>query len=257
MLAILGKRTGSALAYLGEISILSAETVSSALKPPWKGKNLLAEMVNVGLLSLPVVIITGAFTGMVLAVQSYYVLHKMTLETAIGGLVDLSLARELGPVLTALMLAGRVGAAMTAQVGTMKVTEQIDALRSLAVNPVKYLVVPRFLACLILLPILTVYTVFIGMLGGYIASVKMLGINSAFYLSIAVGKVAPHDILNGLIKALFFGMIIGIVACYKGLTAKGGAEGVGRATTGSVVTSCILILVADFFITLALKMVNL
>ncbi len=257
MLEILGRRTVSGLSHLGEISILSAQTLGLALRPPWRGKNLLAEMVNVGLLSLPVVIITGAFTGMVLALQSYYVLHKMTLETGIGGLVDLSLARELGPVLTALMLAGRVGAAMTAQVGTMKVTEQIDALHSLATNPIKYLVVPRFLSCVILLPILTVYTVFIGMLGGYIASVKMMGINSAFYLSIALGKVGHLDILNGLIKALVFGMIIGIIACYKALTAKGGAEGVGRATTGSVVTSCILILIANFFITVALKIVNL
>ncbi|MCD5390812.1 ABC transporter permease [candidate division NPL-UPA2 bacterium] len=257
MLQILGRRTVSALTYLGEISILFAQTLSLALRPPWRGKNLLSEMVNVGLLSLPVVIITGAFTGMVLALQSYYVLHKMTLETVIGGLVNLSLAKELGPVLTALMLAGRVGAAITAQVGTMKVTEQIDALQSLAVNPVKYLVVPRFLACLILLPILTIYTVFIGMLGGYIASVKMMGINATFYLSIALERVAPHDILNGLIKALFFGMIIGIIACHKGLTARGGAEGVGRATTGSVVTSCILILIANFFITIALEIVNL
>ena len=179
-----------------------------------------------------------------------------SVEAGIGALVGLSMAREVGPVMTGILITARVGASIAAELGTMKVTEQVDALQALATNPIQYLVVPRFLSCLILVPILTVYTIFIGIAGGYLIGVKMMGINSAFYLSHTVSMLGAMNILTGLIKAVFFGMIIAIVSCYKGLTARGGAEGVGRATTGAVVTSSILILIATFFLALIFKIVN-
>lgn len=204
-------------------------------------------------MSIPVVLITGAFTGMVLAAQTYYQFHKLTVETAVGLVVGLSITRELGPVLTGLMLAGRVGAAFAAEIGTMRVTEQVDALHTLATDPVKYLVVPRLIACLILLPILTIITDFVGMLGGYVVGVNMFGINGAYYLKNMSERMSPMDIIGGLIKAVIFGIVIAIIGCYKGFNAEGGAEGVGRATTGAVVTSSILILILDFFIVFIYK----
>ena len=252
-----GRGVLAGVEHTGQVAILFGQILQFGLALRWKRKDLMEQMVNIGVQSLPVIILTGAFMGMVLALQSYYQLHKIGLETGIGALVGLSMARELGPVMAAIMLTARVGAAMAAELGTMKVTEQIDALQALAINPIKYLVVPRFLSCLILTPLLTVYTIFIGMAGGYLISVKMMGINPAFYLGHTVNLVGPVDILTGLIKAVFFGMIIATVSCYKGLTARGGAEGVGRATTGAVVVSCTLILVVTFFLNLIFKIVNL
>lgn len=243
--------------HTGQAAILFGQTLQFALMARWKRKNMVEQMMNIGVGSLPVIIITAAFLGMVLALQSYYQLHRLGVEAGIGALVGVSMAREVGPVMTAILLTARVGASMAAELGTMKVTEQIDALQALATNPIQYLVVPRFLSCLILVPLLTVYTIFIGIAGGYLIGVKMMGINSAFYLSHTVSLLGAMNILTGLIKAVFFGMIIAIVSCYKGLTARGGAEGVGRATTGAVVTSCILILVGDFFLTLIFKIANL
>ncbi|NOX96844.1 MAG: ABC transporter permease [Nitrospirae bacterium] len=251
-----GRGILSGVEHTGRVAIFFGQTLQFGLTARWKWKNIIEQMVNIGVGSLPVIMITGAFMGMVLALQSYYQLHKLAVETGIGALVGLSMARELGPVMTGIMLTARVGAAMAAELGTMKVTEQIDALQALATNPIQYLVVPRFLSCLILAPLLTVYTVFIGVTGGYLIGVKMMGINSAFYLSHTVSLVGPADIMTGLIKAVFFGMIIAIVSCYKGLTTTGGAEGVGKATTGAVVTSSILILIADFFLTIIFKIIN-
>ena len=252
-----GKGVLSGVEHAGQVAILFAQTLRFGVTLRWKRKNVIEQMVNTGVRSLPVVMITGAFMGMVLALQSYYQLHRFTLETGIGALVGLSMARELGPVMTGIMLAARVGAAMAAELGTMKVTEQIDALHALATNPIKYLVVPRFLSCLIFTPLLTVYTIFIGMAGGYLVGVRMMGIDPVFYLGHALDAVGPADILAGLIKAVFFGMIIATIGCYQGLTARGGAEGVGKATRGAVVASCIMILIANFFLALIFKIINL
>lgn len=232
---------------VGKVGVLFADTTKS-FRPPWDRKNIINQMVHVGVMSIPVVMITGIFTGMVLAVQTYYQFHKLTVETVVGVVVGLSMTRELGPVLTGLMLAGRVGAAFASEIGTMTVTEQVDALHTLATDPVKYLVLPRFIACMALLPVLTIITDFIGIVGGYVVGVKMFGINSTYYLRHMSQYMCPMDIIGGLIKALIFGVVIAVIGCYKGLNTEGGAEGVGRATTGAVVTSSILILVLDFFI---------
>ncbi len=247
----LGRYCLKAVDNLGRISMLFLETIYWTVTPPFKKKNMLDQMVKIGIKSLPVVLITGAFTGMVLVVQTYYQFHQLSVESGIGAVVGFSMTRELGPVLTALILAGRVGAAITAEIGTMKVTEQVDALQAMAVSPVKYLVVPRFIACTALLPILTVFSDFTGIFGGYLVGVKMMGIHGTFFLD-NLKFLDPSDIVNGLVKASFFGMIIAIVSCYRGFIAQGGAEGVGRATTISVVASCMLILVSDFFLSVLL-----
>ena len=231
----------------GKAGILFADTLKS-FRPPWERKNIINQMLQVGVMSLPVIMITGIFTGMVLAVQTYYQFHKLTVETAVGLVVGLSMTRELGPVLSGLMLAGRIGAAFAAELGTMAVTEQIDALHTLATDPVQYLVLPRFIACLILLPVLTIMADFIGIAGGYVVGVKMFGINSTYYLRHMSQYMCPMDIIGGLIKAFIFGIVIATIGCYKGLNTEGGAEGVGRSTTGAVVVSSILILILDFFI---------
>jgi phospholipid/cholesterol/gamma-HCH transport system permease protein len=186
---------------------------------------------------------------MVLALQSAYQMQRYSAEMYIASLVAFSVVRELGPVLTALIVAGRVGASITAELGTMKVTEQIDALETLATNPIKYLVVPRFLALIIMLPLLTVYADMIGILGGYIVGVYKLGISHAMYMKNTWEPLKYKDLFSGLIKSFFFAVITCIVACYEGMTAEGGAEGVGRATTRSVVTSFILIIASDCFFT--------
>ena len=245
---IMGKKFQGFITELGEITILVWQVVVLTVKAPFERRNIFSQLDKVGVQSLSVVAIVGAFTGMVLVVQTYYQLHKLSAETVAGAIVGLSITRELGPVLTGLMLAGRVGAAFTAEIGTMKVTEQVDALHTLATNPIKYLVVPRFVACILLVPVLTVFADFIGILGGYIVGVDVLGINSSFYLTNMKRYLELIDIMGGLAKSCVFGMIIAIIGCYKGLSTKGGAEGVGKATTSAVVTSYILIIVADFFI---------
>lgn len=236
---------------IGRFFMLFSETIYWMFIPPFERKNIFTQMENIGLKSLPVVLITGAFTGMVLVVQTFYQFRQLSVESGVGAVVGFSMTRELGPVLTALILAGRVGAAITAEIGTMQVTEQIDALKSLAVSPVKYLVVPRFISCTVLLPILTVFSDFIGITGGYLVGVKMMGINGSFFLN-NLKFLASSDILNGLLKSMVFGMIIALVSCYRGFKTRGGAEGVGRETTISVVASCMLILVTDFFLSILL-----
>jgi len=250
-LYFLGRYCLQAIRHTGKIFMLFFETIYWMITPPFEKKNVLNQMENIGIKSLPVVLITGAFTGMVLVVQTYYQFRRLSVESGVGAVVGFSMTRELGPVLTALILAGRVGAAITAEIGSMKVTEQIDALKAMAVSPVKYLVVPRFISCATLLPILTVFSDFMGILGGYFVGVKMMGITGAFFLD-NLKFVNPSDIVNGLIKAMVFGMIIAIVSCYRGFITQGGAAGVGRATTISVVASCMLILVSDFFLSVML-----
>jgi phospholipid/cholesterol/gamma-HCH transport system permease protein len=216
---------------------------------PVKKKQVLDQMDKIGIKSLLIVLLTSLFTGMVLALQSAYQMQRMSAEMYIASLVSLSVVRELGPVLTALVIAGRVGASITAELGTMKVTEQIDALEALATNPVKYLVVPRFLALLVMLPVLTIYADMIGILGGYIIGVFKLGIGSNMYWRMTYDPLIFKDIFTGLIKSVAFGIIIAIVACFQGLNTEGGAEGVGKATTLSVVVSFIMIIAADCFFT--------
>ena len=233
---------------VGNMFILFLKSVTWIFRPPLQIRMIARQMEEFGIRSLPVVLLTGAFTGMVFALQSYHGFHRFGAETLIGPAVSLSLCRELGPVLTALMVAGRTGSAMAAEIGTMKVTEQIDALETLATNPVKYLVVPRLLSGIIMLPILTVFAISIGMLGGYVVSVYLMGANPTIYVKSSFDILYLEDITNGLIKAAFFGLVIALVGCYYGFYARGGAEGVGQATTKAVVVACMSILVLDFFL---------
>ncbi|MGE0758460.1 MAG: MlaE family ABC transporter permease [Pirellulaceae bacterium] len=211
--------------------------------PQWR--TLIPCCYQVGVLSLPVVALTGTFIGMVLAANSYLEFAKLNLETRLGALINSSLVRELGPVLAATMLAGRVGSAMAAELGTMRVTEQIDALASMGANPIHYLVVPRFLACLFLIPTLTVMADFMGVVGGYYYSVRILGIDEHFYWHNAEQYVGLFDLFSGVAKSFFFGAAIAVISCYRGFHCLPGAEGVGRAATGAFVLSFVMILVLD------------
>lgn len=211
----------------------------------------------VGVSSLPVVALTGTFIGMVLAVQSNFQFKQLGLETRLGAVINMTLVRELGPVLAATMLAGRVGSAMAAELGTMRVTEQIDALSAMGANPIRYLVVPRFLACLFLIPTLTIMADFMGVAGGHIYSVWILGIDVHHYMSNSAQFVTVFDLGVGLFKSFFFGAAIAMVSCYQGFHCSAGAEGVGRASTASFVYSFVLILILDLFLGIALDAVYL
>ena len=247
------ERAQGLLTDLGEILVLCRETVGSLRyqRPSWD--DFLAQLYFIGVKSQTVVITTGAATGMVLCAQTYFQFHKVKMDTATGAVVSVGMCSELGPVLAGLMLTGRVGASMAAELGTMKVTEQIDALRTLATHPVDHLVVPRVLATLVAAPLLTIQSVFVGIVASYFIGVKLLGIDGAYYLANMKRLTDPHDVVMGLIKAVVFGAIISTVSCYKGLSCRGGAEGVGRATTESVVMASISILIVNFFLTLLLN----
>ena len=210
---------------------------------------------QVGVLSLPVVALTGTFIGMVLAVQSYHQFHTIGLESRLGVVINTSLVRELGPVLAATMLAGRVGSAMAAVLGTMRVTEQIDALTTMGADPIHYLVVPRFLACILLIPALTIMADFMGIVGGYFYSVIILDIDHAAYLNHSRDGVAAYDLFSGLFKSIFFGGIIAFVSCYQGFNCEAGAEGVGKAATTAFVYSFVLIITVDLFLTIMLDVI--
>jgi phospholipid/cholesterol/gamma-HCH transport system permease protein len=248
-LEMIGSRFMEFVSYAGGISVLMGQTLFWAPVPPLRKRQIIEQMSKIGVDSLPIASLISLFTGMVLALQSAYQMQRFSAEMYIASLVAVSMTRELGPVLTALIVAGRVGASITAELGTMKVTEQIDALETLATNPIKYLVVPRFLALMIMLPLLTVYADMIGILGGYTVGVYKLGISHALYMKNTWTVLKYKDVFTGLIKSYFFAIIICIVACYEGMKAEGGAEGVGRATTSSVVMSFILIIAFDCFFT--------
>jgi phospholipid/cholesterol/gamma-HCH transport system permease protein len=207
----------------------------------------------IGVKSVPVIMITGAFVGMTLAVQAYDQLAGMGLEEHLGVLINISVVKELGPVLAAVMLAGRIGGALTAELGTMNVTEQIDAVRSMGTDPVKYLVAPRVLACLLLTPLLIIYADFLGVLGGYFVSVLQFGINDWAYWNFSANGVEMWDIGIGILKGFFFGSAIAVISCYKGFTCREGAQGVGEACTEAFVASFISILVLDFAIAVVAK----
>jgi len=233
----------------GRVSIMLVESILLAFRPPFKLNYIFKQMEFIGVHSVFIIILTGIFTGMVLALQSYYGFRKFGSEGLVGATVALSMTRELGPVLTSLMVTGRAGSAMAAELGTMRVTEQIDALTVMALNPIKYLVTPRVIAAFFMLPLLTVIADFVGIVGGYLVGVKLLGINEGAYIDKMIKFVELNDIYNGLVKAAVFGIILSIVSCYKGFYTKGGAEGVGRSTTEAVVVSSVTILVTDYILT--------
>ncbi|MBN1405699.1 MAG: ABC transporter permease [Candidatus Omnitrophica bacterium] len=243
------RRLNDLFTYAGATSLLLIKTVFWAFTPPFKIRQILLQMQKVGVESLPIVFLTSFFTGMVLALQSAYQMQRISAQIYIASLVALSMTRELGPVLTGLVVAGRVGASITAELGTMKVTEQIDALETLAANPIKYLVVPRFMALLIMLPLLTLYADCIGIFGGYIIGVFKLHLSPSIYMNMTINPLQLKDVFTGLFKSAIFAAIIVIIGCYEGFRTEGGAEGVGRSTTVSVVTAFILIIAADCLFT--------
>jgi len=243
---------GGWLEGLGRLALLAKESVGSLLTFKVSPRDLLFQVNFIGVRSQSVVLVTGAFTGMVLAAQTYFQFHKVKMDTATLAVVSVSMCSELGPVLTGLMVAGRVGAAIAAELGTMRVTEQIDALRTLATHPVDYLVVPRLLALVIALPLLTVEAMAMGISAGYVVGVHYLGIDPTYLWDNMVKYTRVEEIFTGLIKAFIFGGIIALIGCYKGITCGEGAEGVGRATTEAVVYSSITILICNFFLTLLL-----
>jgi len=234
---------------IGGISYLLLDTLVCLFTTKLRWRATLDQMYKIGVTSLPLVFLTALFTGIVLALQSAYQLKLFGAQQFTSDLVALSITRELGPVLTAMVVAGRVGASIAAEIGTMKVTEQIDALRALATDPVRYLVVPRFIATFFMLFILTIYADIVGMVGGWAIAVFKLDINSYQYVKRAFTVLMFKDVSTGLIKALAFGAIISLVGCYFGLKSRGGAEGVGKATTTAVVSALILIIAMDALFT--------
>jgi phospholipid/cholesterol/gamma-HCH transport system permease protein len=218
-------------------------------RPPYDWRELLSQMVKVGVTSTPVVLLTALFTGMVLALQTFTVLKRFSAESYVGTLVALSMVRELSPVLTSLIVAGRAGSAMGAELGSMRVTEQIDALEVMATDPIHYLVVPRVWAAVLMMPLLVVMADGVGIAGGYLVSVVLMGANPVSYLNTSFQYTVLNDLVSGLIKAAVFGLLMATISCQQGFYTTGGAEGVGRSTTAAVVLSSIAILAADFFLT--------
>ena len=235
--------------YVGDLTDLAVQTMQQMRRGPIERPLLMAQFEQIGVRSLSIVIITSAFIGMVLALQTAYALEDFGGKIFIGTIVSLSLVRELAPVLMSLMVGGRVGAGMTAEIGTMKVTEQIDALRALATNPIRKLVVPRVLATTIMFPLLTVISMALGIFGGLIIAVASLHLSANFYLRSVISTVQYNDLASGIGKTFFFGFAIALIACYNGLQTTGGADGVGRATTQTVVSGAITVLIMDFFLT--------
>ncbi|MCK9594576.1 MAG: ABC transporter permease [Candidatus Omnitrophica bacterium] len=237
------------LYFLGGMAKLISQTFVWTFIPPYSRKRIFEQAKKAGLDSLPIIGLISFFLGVIFAFQISYLMRRLGSELYIASIVSLAIVRELGPVITSLVVAGRVGAAITAEIGSMQVTEQVDALETLAANPVKYLVVPRFIALTLMLPILTLFADVIGIFGGWLICVAKLGISSQMYLNITIDALMFKDIFTGLAKTIFFGMIIAFVSCYEGFNVKGGAEGVGKATTQSVVVSFILIIACDCFFT--------
>jgi phospholipid/cholesterol/gamma-HCH transport system permease protein len=251
LVAVLGRAYAS-VAGLGDLSLFAGSAMAWLRRRPCRG-TLLPSLYAVGVRSVPVVAVTGLFIGMVLAVQSYVEFHQIGLATHLGAIINISVVRELGPVLAATMLAGRVGSAMAAELATMRVTEQIDALSCLGVNPVHYLVVPRFLACVLLIPLLTVLADFMGVMGGAFVCTKLYHVEAHAYWLHAQGWVGLWDMTAGLIKPMTFGAAIALISCHRGFNSSAGAEGVGRAATEAFVLSFMAILPLDFFLAMFLN----
>lgn len=239
----------SFLVEAGRLAEMGWQTLRWTPRRPWDVRELLRQVVRVGIDSIPVVLLTALFTGMVMALQTFTVLARVDAEGWVGSLVALSMVRELAPVLGALMIAGRCGSAMGAELGSMRVTEQIDALEVLATNPIHFLVVPRVWATTLSLPLLIVLADGIGIAGGYLVAVVLLGANPVTYVESCFRYMELHDLVSGLIKAAVFGGLIALVGCTRGFHTRGGAEGVGRSTTQAVVIASIGVLISDFFLT--------
>lgn len=245
----LGRSTNNSLAAFGDFWRFAGRTflwLPAGLR--WKNFRLLfPQMYEVGVLSVPVVAITGAFIGMVMAIETYTQFKNIGQELRMGVVINLSVLKQIGPVLAAVMLAGRVGGALTAELGTMNVTEQLDAMRVMGSDPIRYLVVPRFMACVILTPVLTIYSDLLGVLGGWFIAVKVLNVPGAPYWAYSAQSVDNYQIFEGLFKSVFFGASIGLVSCYKGFNSGAGAAGVGKACTEAFVTAFLAIIVLNFF----------
>lgn len=248
-IATVGRLFLAFLSHVGRLSAFTGVAVSHMVRPPFYPRLMLRSMIEIGYFSLPVVGLTAVFTGMVLALQSYSGFSRFAAEGAVATVVVLSVTRELAPVLAGLMVAGRIGASMAAEIGTMRVTEQIDALTTLSTNPFKYLVAPRLLAGLLMVPCLVLVADIIGVFGGYIVGVYKLGFNPSSYISRTWEYLEPLDVISGLTKAAVFGFVISLMGCYHGYYSRGGAQGVGTATTNSVVSAAIMILIFNYVIT--------
>jgi phospholipid/cholesterol/gamma-HCH transport system permease protein len=250
--AAIGHMIMSMCAMVGTISIFIFDTLRHAVTPPWYPTKLLNQFISIGFFSLAVVGMTALFSGMVIALQSYTGFARFNAEGAVANVVVLTITRELAPVLAGLMLAARIGASIAAEIATMRVTEQIDALRTLNVNPMKYLVVPRVVAGFVMLPVLVLIADIIGVMGGWLVGVTVLDFSSASYIRQTLDFVTFNDVSSGLIKAAVFGLIVTLMGCYHGYNSGRGAQGVGRATTNAVVSSAILILIFNYILTQAL-----
>ena len=246
---LLGGLVISVVKVTGLMGLFVADTIRWLFRRPFRLRAAVEQMVEVGVNSFPVVFFTAMFTGMVLALQSHTGFKRFGAESMVGTVVGLSMTRELGPVLTALVVTGRAGSAMTASLGTMRVTEQIDALYTLAANPIKYLVVPRVIAGTIMVPLLTALADIVGIFGGFLVGVMLLGANPVVYMESTYDYMELNDVFSGLFKSMIFGFIIAIVGCYQGFYTEGGAEGVGNATTKSVVMGFMLIFIANYILT--------
>jgi phospholipid/cholesterol/gamma-HCH transport system permease protein len=248
-LAAIGRPVLSACRTSGSLTLFALSGLSHIVRPPFYWRMFGRALLEIGYFSLPVVALTAIFTGMVLALQSYTGFARFSAGGFVANVVVLSVTRELGPVLAGLMVAGRIGAAMAAEIGTMRVTDQIDALSTLSTNPMKYLVAPRLLAGIIALPALVLVADILGVLGGFIVSTLKLGFNVGSYLQATMDFVQTQDVMSGLAKAAVFGFLIALMGCYQGYNSRGGAEGVGAATTAAVVAASILILAFDYLLT--------
>lgn len=248
-IATIGRYFIKFLETTGRLSIFTSKAIYYGVMPPYYYRQLWRQIIDIGYYSLPVVGLTATFTGMVLALQSYTGFSRFSAESSIPTVVVLSVTRELGPVLAGLMVAGRMGAAMAAEIGTMRVTEQIDALTTLSTNPFRYLVIPRVIAGLVMLPLLVLVADIIGVFGGYLTSTYKLGFNPANYILKTIEFLETKDVVSGLVKAGVFGFTISILGCYHGYHSRGGAQGVGAATTNAVVSASIMILVFNYLLT--------
>ena len=252
----IGKSLNDRIIFAGQLAAFSFSTIYWLFARPAKKETMVAACYRIGVQSLPVVMLTGTFIGMVLAVQTHPQFKAVGLESRLGAAINLSLVKELGPVLAATMLAGRVGSAIAAELGTMRVTEQIDALASMGPNPIHYLVVPRFIACLIMIPGLTIMADAMGVLGGAFFSIKLLGVDWGYYWEYSRNAVALYDVFAGMFKSIFFGGAIALISCYQGFNCDAGAEGVGKASTKSFVVSFVMILILDLILGIFLDKIH-
>jgi len=248
-LASVGKVFFAFLTSTGRLAIFTGTALSHCFRPPFYPRLILRQIIDIGYYSLPVVGLTAIFTGMVLALQTYTGFSRFAAESAVATVVVLSMTRELGPVIAGLMVAGRIGAAIAAELGTMRVTDQIDALSTLSTNPFKYLVVPRLIAGLVTLPILVLVADIIGVFGGFLVGSYKLGFNPGIYLSRTADYLQANDVISGLVKAGAFGFVVSLMGCYHGYHSRGGAQGVGAATTYAVVSASIMILLCNYLLT--------